>query len=54
MKDHKELDKVIDTEEAKELELDEQPKPSRKVTNPSVPVSDEPTSRGQKARKKNR
>jgi hypothetical protein len=54
MKDHKELDEPIDTEEAKKIELDEQPKPTRKVTGPSVPVSDEPTSRGQKSKKKNR
>jgi len=51
---HNELDEEISTEEAKKLELDEQPKPTRKVTNPSIPVSDEPTSRGAKARKKNR
>jgi hypothetical protein len=29
----------LDTEEAKELELDEQPKPTRKVSNPSTPIS---------------
>jgi hypothetical protein len=54
LKDHKELDEPIDTEEAKEIELDEQPKPTRKLTGPSVPVSDEPTSRGQKSKKKYR
>jgi hypothetical protein len=48
------LDKPMETEEAKEIELDEQPKPTRKVTNPSIPVSDEPSSRGHKTRKKNR
>jgi hypothetical protein len=32
------------TEEAKELELDEQPKPTRKVSHPATPISnkDEP------------
>ena len=35
LKDHKELDEPINTEEAKNIELDEQPKPTRKVTNPS-------------------
>jgi hypothetical protein len=50
MRDHKELDEPMGTEEAKELELDEQPKPTRKVTSPSVPVSDEPTSRRRKVR----
>jgi hypothetical protein len=54
MKDHKELDELMDTEEANKIELDKQPKLTRKVTNPSVPVSDELTSRGQKPRKKNR
>jgi hypothetical protein len=35
----------LDTEEAKELELDEQPKPTRKVSYPSTPISkkDEPS-----------
>jgi hypothetical protein len=27
------------TEEAKELELDEQPKPTRKVSHPATPIS---------------
>ena len=33
------------TEEAKELELDEQPKPTRKVNHPAIPISnkDEPS-----------
>ena len=33
------------TEEAKELELDEQPKPTRKVSHPATPISnkDEPS-----------
>ena len=30
----------LTTEEVKELELDEQPKPTRKVSNPSIPVPD--------------
>ena len=51
LKDHKELDEPINTEEAKNIELDEQPKPTRKVTNPSGPVSDEPTSRGHKTKR---
>lgn len=35
------------TEEAKELELDEQPKPTRKVSHPSTPISnkEEPSTR---------
>jgi hypothetical protein len=28
----------LDTEEAKELELDEQPKPTRKVSHPFTPI----------------
>jgi hypothetical protein len=31
----------LTTEEVKKLELDEQPKPTRKVSNPSIPVPDE-------------
>jgi hypothetical protein len=31
----------LSTEEVKELELDEQPKPTRKVSNPSIPVPDQ-------------
>jgi hypothetical protein len=34
----KEIDQPLDTEQAKELELDETPKPTRKVSKPSVPV----------------
>lgn len=30
----------LETEEAKELELDEQPKPTRKISHPNVPVPD--------------
>jgi hypothetical protein len=35
----------LDTEEAKEQELDEQLKPTRKVSNPTTPISnkDEPS-----------
>jgi hypothetical protein len=37
----------LETEEAKGLELDEQPKPTRKVSHPSTPISnkDEPSTR---------
>jgi len=31
----------LTTEEVKELELDEQPKPTRKVSNPSIPIPDQ-------------
>ncbi len=31
----------LSTEEIKELELDEQPKPTRKVSNPSIPIPDQ-------------
>jgi hypothetical protein len=31
----------LSSEEVKELELDEQPKPTRKISNPSIPVPDE-------------
>jgi hypothetical protein len=30
----------LDSEEAKELELDEQPKPTRKVSHPATPIPD--------------
>ena len=46
MSNKKEIQKPgLDTEEAKELELDEQPKPTRKVSHPSTPISnkDEPS-----------
>lgn len=36
----KEIEEPLDTEKAKELELDEMPKPTRKASNPSVPVPD--------------
>ncbi|MGI9011060.1 MAG: hypothetical protein ACR2F1_07725 [Nitrososphaeraceae archaeon] len=31
----------LNTEEVKDLELDEQPKPTRKVSDPSIPIPDE-------------
>ena len=31
----------LEAEEAKDLELDEQSKPTRKISNPSIPVPDE-------------
>ena len=34
----KEIEQPLDTEQAKELELDETHKPARKVSKPSVPV----------------
>ena len=38
--DKKEIEKPgLTTEEAKELELDEQPKPTRKVSHPATPIS---------------
>lgn len=46
MSDKKEIRQPgLDTEEAKDLELDEQPKPTRKVSHPSTPISnkDEPS-----------
>jgi hypothetical protein len=40
MSDKKEIQEPsLDTEEAKELELDEQPKPTRKVSHPDTPIS---------------
>jgi hypothetical protein len=40
MSDKKEIQESgLDTEEAKEIELDEQPKPTRKVSHPSTPIS---------------
>jgi hypothetical protein len=46
MNDKKEIQQTgLDIEEAKDLELDEQPKPTRKVSHPSTPISnkDEPS-----------
>lgn len=40
MSNKKEIEESLDTEKAKELELDETPKPTRKVSRPSVPVPD--------------
>ena len=38
--DKKEVEKPgLSTEQAKELELDEQPKPTRKVSHPATPIS---------------
>jgi hypothetical protein len=31
----------LSTEQVKELELDEQPKPTRKLSNPSIPVPEQ-------------
>ena len=38
MSHKKEIERPLDTEQAKELELDEEPKPTRKASNPSIPV----------------
>ncbi len=38
MSHKKEINEPLDTEQAKELELDEIPKPTRKVSKPSVPA----------------
>jgi hypothetical protein len=46
MSDKKEIQQPgLDTEEAKDLELDEKPKPTRKVSHSSTPISnkDEPS-----------
>jgi hypothetical protein len=46
MSDKKEIQEPgLSTEEAKRLELDEEPKPTRKVSHPSTPISnkDEPS-----------
>jgi hypothetical protein len=40
MSHKKEIEEPLDVEQAKNLELDETPKPTRKVSNPSVPVPD--------------
>lgn len=36
----KEIEEAMGVEQAKDLELDETPRPTRKVSNPSVPVPD--------------
>jgi hypothetical protein len=41
MSNKKEIKHPLDAERAKELELDETPKPTRKASNPSVPVSND-------------
>jgi hypothetical protein len=39
MSDKKEIQEPgLNTEEAKKLELDEEPKPTRKVSHPSIPI----------------
>jgi hypothetical protein len=40
MSKKKEIEEPLDVERAKELELDEMPKPTRKASNPSMPVPD--------------
>ena len=41
MSDKKEIQEPgLDAEEAKELELNEQPKPTRKVSHPATPIPD--------------
>jgi hypothetical protein len=41
MSDKKEIQEPgLDPEEAKELELNEQPKPTRKVSHPATPIPD--------------
>jgi hypothetical protein len=41
MSHKKEIDTPLDTEEAKDLELDETPKPTRKLSKTSVPASND-------------
>lgn len=41
MSHKKKIEEPLDTKQAKELELDEMPKPTRKVSNPSVPIADD-------------
>jgi hypothetical protein len=45
MSDKKEIQPGLDAEDATKLELDEEPKPTRKVSHPSTPISnkDEPS-----------
>ncbi|HVD07371.1 MAG TPA: hypothetical protein VNB67_02920 [Nitrososphaeraceae archaeon] len=48
MSDKKEIQEPgLETEKAKELELDEKPKPTRKVSHPATPISnkEEPSTR---------
>ena len=57
MSDKKEIQPGLDAEDAKKLELDEEPKPTRKVSHPSTPISnkDEPSThdkrKGRRTRK---
>jgi hypothetical protein len=37
----KEINTPLDTEQAKDLELDETPKPTRKLSKPSIPASND-------------
>jgi hypothetical protein len=51
----KEIEKPgLSTEEAKELELDEQPKPTRKVSHPATPISnkEEPSTHDKRKRRR--
>ncbi|HEV3433649.1 MAG TPA: hypothetical protein VG098_06630 [Nitrososphaera sp.] len=41
MSNKKAIKQPLDVEQAKDLELDEKPTPTRKVSKPSVPVSNE-------------
>ena len=41
MSHKKAIKEPLDTEQAKDLELDEEPTPTRKVSNPSVPESND-------------
>ncbi|MFL6309222.1 MAG: hypothetical protein ACJ70T_04410 [Nitrososphaera sp.] len=41
MSHKKEIEHPIDTEQAEQLVLDETPKPTRKMSNPSIPVSND-------------
>lgn len=41
MSHKKEIEQPLDTKQAKKLELDETPKPTRKVSKPSVPAAND-------------
>ena len=41
MSHKKAIKEPLDAEKAKDLELDEEPRPTRKVSNPSVPTSND-------------
>jgi hypothetical protein len=52
MSDKKEIEELgLGTEEAKERELDEQPKPTKKVSHPSTPISNKEEPRTHDKRK---